>query len=216
MTEEKTTRGGTLLPLLIAVLIAAVVVQSIFLLRLYHSSTGKHSTDKEQRSVISRQNDTNDDKWSDWNVQDWDPYAEMQQMQERMRRMFDDSFNRFRTSPGFIDKWNDLSFAPNYDLIDDGNNYVLKFNIPGADKAKIDVNIEDRVLTVKGSTDERIETKGDKIFRLERRIGQFQRSVTLPGAVNAEKMKAEYKNGILTVEVPKSSKSIAKKSIEVI
>jgi len=134
MIEEKTARGGKLLPLLIAVLIAAVVVQTIFLFRLYRSSAGEQSTNKKSRVVFSPQNDVDRDKLSDWDLQDWDPYAEMQRMHERMRRMFVDSFNRLKTTPGFINKWNDLSFSPDYDLIDDGENYVLRFDLPGADK----------------------------------------------------------------------------------
>jgi len=211
MTEKKSC-GAKFLPLLIAVLIAAVIVQSIVLFRLYRSSTIKHTASKEPRVIAPLQNDFDRDKWSTLDLDDWDPYVEMQRMQEQMRRMFDDSFNRFRASPGFIDKWDDIAFTPDYDLIDDGKSYILKFNIPGADKAKIDISISDWVLTVKGSTNERIERKGDKIFRLERRSGQFQRSVTLPGAVDSNKMKAEYKNGILTVEVPKSSKDTSRNS----
>jgi HSP20 family protein len=89
-------------------------------------------------------------------------------------------------------------------------------DVPGAEKPKLSVTIEDRVLTISGQISESYDRKaGDHIYRKERRSGKFERSVTLPGAVKADEMIAQYENGVLTVTVPKAAENIKSKSIQV-
>lgn len=243
MTDREQKKARTVLAVLVALLTTAVVVQSFFLYRLYRSSereepapqpsvsitrkapagtlqkAGTAGSSRPQRSFppgTPAPYDVDTGAWFGWGLDDWDPFAEMQQMRQRMDRLFEDSFNRFRISPGFTDRWADLSFAPELDLTDDGDNYIVRFNIPGAEKSNISVNIDDRVLTISGRTDERIEEKeGDEILRLERRSGQFRRSTTLPGPVDGVNMKAEYKDGVLTVTVPRKKTEKQAKTIKV-
>jgi HSP20 family protein len=109
-----------------------------------------------------------------------------------------------------------MSFAPQMDVKDQNGEYIVRFDIPGADKSKITVNVDDRQLTVKGSTDETIEKKdGDRVLRQERRSGQFERSITLPGPVEADKITARYENGVLVVTAPKAGQTPNNTTIKV-
>lgn len=139
-------------------------------------------------------------------VDDWNPFAEMQMMQERMSRMFDDAFGRLRMSPNFPSLDEHWMFAPQIDLDEEGTNYIIRMDIPGAEKSDISVHIEGQTLTVSGKTAEtREETDGGTVIRRERRSGNFRRVITLPGPAKSEQMRATYENGVLTITVPKSA-----------
>ncbi|MCE9613620.1 MAG: Hsp20 family protein [Lentisphaerae bacterium] len=147
----------------------------------------------------------------------WNPFAEMQGMQQRMQRMFDDSMGRFQQSPAFTNAWSSQAFSPAMDVTDDGDHYTVRFDLPGVDKNQINVRLDDRILTVSGRAESAVrEEDHDKTLRMERRVGQFERSLTLPGPVQTDKMDARYADGVLTVTVPKASGGGASTSVTVI
>lgn len=225
-------RGNGILPALMIVLLVAVGVQSYFLYRLYQrvetkkpetaSAQPQETAKVEQQAApqtgafgrIKRaaspddEEDVFDFPQFDWDR--WDPFKELNRIQQEMERLFRSSMNRFRTFAPEMDF--ELRFAPEMDLTEDGTNYVVRFDLPGVDKSKISVRLEDRLLTVEGSTDESIEEKsGARTIRRERRMGRFSRTITLPGPVQSEGMKANYENGVLTVIVPKApAKAVGK------
>jgi HSP20 family protein len=126
-------------------------------------------------------------------------------MQERMDRMFNDSYNRFRLSPFFDENKKD-TFLPQTDLIEEDDRYIVKMNIPGSDKAEIQVDVEGDTLTVKAKTQTGQKKKdSDSYLRMERRMGSFQRTLTLPGPVDSGAMETEYEDGVLTIILPKTS-----------
>lgn len=133
----------------------------------------------------------------------WNPYAEMQHMQKEMEQMFEDSFSRFhiKTPEG------GLSARPDVDLQEKPDRYVVTMNAPGAEESSIDVKLEDKVLRISMKTeheqDEADDKNGQYRYR-ERFVGQFQRALTLPGPVNAAKMETTYRNGVLTIMIPKA------------
>lgn len=133
----------------------------------------------------------------------WNPYAEMRHMQNEMEQMFDDSFSRFhmRTPIGSLNK------APDADLREKSDRYIVTVNAPGADESSIDVKLENQVLRISIETeqakDETDDKSGEYKYR-ERFVGQFQRALTLPGPANAAKMTTEYHNGVLTITIPKA------------
>ena len=94
---------------------------------------------------------------------------------------------------------------------------MVQMNIPGADESNISVTLDDRLLTISGRTSS--ETKEgedtDRFLRVERQSGQFQRSLTLPGPVDAERMNAAYKGGVLTVTIPKAEQIPAKRHMTI-
>jgi HSP20 family protein len=80
---------------------------------------------------------------------------------------------------------------------------VLSFDLPGVPEDKIAVELEDNVLTISGERERKEEHSGDRFYRYERRYGQFARSVTLPTGVKESDIKADYRDGVLEIRVPK-------------
>ena len=98
----------------------------------------------------------------------------------------------------------DKSWAPAADIYDNKNNLVIKADLPGMTQKDIDVSVEDDVLRIKGEKKQEREIKEENCHRVERQYGSFVRSFELPMPVQAEKIKASYRNGVLHVELPKA------------
>lgn len=232
--SENRKSGSGVLAALTAILAVVVAVQSYYLYKIYQrgSNEGLESApgisvrqaqpvqSSAPKGSASRIPDIvwlDPDEWFGLGSDRWDPFAEIAQMRERMNRLFDDSFRRFQIDPDFAGSaWESLTFSPEMDLADDGSNYVMRFDLPGVDKANISVSVDGRILTVSGRTEEKIEKKdGRHVYRTERRSGQFERSLTLPGPVDDAGIRAEHKNGVLTVTVPKKAETEARRTITV-
>ena len=131
------------------------------------------------------------------NLTRWEPAREMMTLREAMDRLFDDAFTRpFSTTDG----WS----APAIDMYQTDDEVVVKASLPGIKSDEVQINITGDVLTLKGEVKHEEET-GEKAWHLrEQRWGSFQRSVALPTNVVADKAKAEFENGILTITLPKA------------
>lgn len=130
----------------------------------------------------------------------WNPTRDLFNLRHNMNSMFDDFFYPRRRSYGDEGLWN---WNPAVDIYEDADNIVVKAEIPGMDKEGITVDVKDRVLTLKGERSEDKEVKEDNYYRKERTYGRFERAFTLPADVKTEDIKAEYKDGVLKVIVPK-------------
>jgi len=95
------------------------------------------------------------------------------------------------------------SWAPLCDIYEEGDNIVVKAELPGLDRNDIDVQVENNVLTLRGERKRENEVKSENLFRMERYYGTFTRSFTLPASVDTEKIRAEYKEGVLLLTMPK-------------
>jgi HSP20 family protein len=130
----------------------------------------------------------------------WNPWNELVSLRERMNRVFDDSL--FRS-----DRRDDLmamgTWSPAVDMFEKDDKVVIKAELPGLDKKDISLDLKNGVLTLKGERKHENEVKEENYYRREMSCGKFIRSFTLPGDVDADKIKAEFQNGLLTVEVPK-------------
>jgi HSP20 family protein len=115
---------------------------------------------------------------------------------------------------------NDIDFSiaewpPTVDIEEDDNNYLIRADVPGVDKKDIDVRLGNGVLNITGEKKVEKETgKGSKQHRTERYCGSFSRRFTLPTAIRPDKVDASYKDGVLTVKVPKAENA-RPKSIEI-
>ena len=98
-------------------------------------------------------------------------------------------------------------WLPSLDVSETKDEYVVKAEIPGIDPKDIDISLSDGMLTIKGEKKQEKEEKEENYHLVERSYGTFTRSIQLSGEVQAEKIKAEYKNGILKVVLPKSEKA---------
>ncbi len=123
--------------------------------------------------------------------------------------LFNDSINRLFSEPETARPW-----TPNVDIMETENDIVVKADVPGMNEKDIDVNIEDRTLTLKGERKFEDEKKDKGYHRIERGYGSFVRCFSMPESVDPEKVTADYSNGVLTVTLPK--KEIAKpKSVKI-
>ncbi len=128
----------------------------------------------------------------------WEPFRDLARLQDEMSRMFDDRL--FRTGES-------VGWTPACDIYEDEEGVALRFELAGVDPKDVDVGFENGVLTVKGERKLEKEDKRENYHRVERSYGTFTRSFTLPGSVDAEKIKAETKNGVLTVTLPKKAEA---------
>jgi HSP20 family protein len=126
-----------------------------------------------------------------------DPFRELAAMQDRMSRLFGDVYLRDEDT-GFRGTW-----TPAVDIFEtDGHDLVLKAELPGMSREDIEVTVENSTLMLKGTKKFDAEVKEENYRRIERTYGTFHRSFTLPNTVDASKVAADFKNGVLTVKLP--------------
>jgi HSP20 family protein len=131
----------------------------------------------------------------------WEPFRDLVSLQDRMNRLFDESF---RGARGAEEDWAlGGSWAPVVDIYEHEGNIVLKAELPGVDSKDVDVRVENNVLTLRGERKFDSEVKKESYHRVERAYGAFSRSFTLPTVVDTDKIKAEFRDGVLRLTLPK-------------
>jgi HSP20 family protein len=123
---------------------------------------------------------------------------DFQAVQERVNRIFADTALSRMGSEETMGSW-----TPLCDIHEDGDDIVVTAELPGIDRNDIDVQVENNILTLKGERKREKEFRSENAYRMERFYGSFSRSFTLPVTVDTEKIKAEYRDGVLTVHLPK-------------
>ena len=129
------------------------------------------------------------------------PFAELDDLGSGLR-LFQDTVNRLLSEP------TSRPWTPSVDILETENELLLKADLPGVDMKDIDIEMENGTLTLRGERKFENETKEGGYHRIERSYGSFARYFTLPDTVDAESVKADFKNGVLTVQLPK--KELAK------
>ncbi len=130
------------------------------------------------------------------------PWRGISGLKQEMDRLFD----RFTESKW--DEWPALGeWAPSLDLKETKDSLVVKAEVPGMDPKDIEISLQENLLTIKGEKKREKEQKDEHYHRVERSYGAFTRSVTLPVGVDASKVDATFKNGLLTVMLPKTPAS---------
>jgi len=135
------------------------------------------------------------------------PWREMPTRHNRINRLFEEPFFRISrlADDDSMGMWN-----PAVDLYEKDDHFVIKAELPGVDKSDIKIDLKDRVLTLSGERTYDNEVKEENYYRQERSYGKFQRVFRLPDDVDSDKIKAEFKDGVLQVEVPKPEDKKAK------
>jgi HSP20 family protein len=131
----------------------------------------------------------------------WEPIRELASLQERMNRLFNDSFSPVTSQESLAAG----SFVPPVDVYEDEQGIRLKMEVPGIDEKDIDVRLENNLLTVRGERKLEKETKEENYHRIERSYGSFTRSFSLPNTVNSEDVKAAYSKGVLSISLGKKA-----------
>ena len=141
----------------------------------------------------------------------WDPFRELEDMSDRLNRVFSrPALPRTNGKETMIV----ADWVPSVDVSETDGEYRIKAEIPDVKKEDVRVTLEDGVLTIQGERKQEKEEKGKKYHRVEHSYGSFVRSITLPDLVDEEQVKAEFKDGVLNLQLPKSEKA-KPKSIEV-
>jgi HSP20 family protein len=130
----------------------------------------------------------------------FDPFRGMATLQDRINRIFDDASFRSRDNE---DEINLCAWKPAVDIYDNADNIVINAELPGVEKKDVTVEIKDNIITLKGERTINNEVKEENYYRKERCFGTFQRSFTLPDAFSSDKVKANFKDGVLKIEIPK-------------
>jgi HSP20 family protein len=141
----------------------------------------------------------------------WEPLGELEDIQNRLSSIFGPAPLRRGNSGEEI---NLADWSPLADIIEDDKEYVIRAELPEVRKDDVKVTVENGVLTISGERKMEKEEKGKKYHRVERAYGSFVRSFTLPEDADTEKIQAEFKEGILTIHLPKNEKA-RPKQIEV-
>jgi HSP20 family protein len=130
----------------------------------------------------------------------WDPFRDAAKLQNRINRMFDESFGRSRESDI---EMNVRAWRPAVDIYDAENGIVVAVELPGVSKESVSVEVKDDVLTLKGERLADPAVSEDSYYRRERLFGPFKRSFTLHQNVKPDQIKATFKDGILQIEIPR-------------
>jgi HSP20 family protein len=129
----------------------------------------------------------------------WDPFRDMNVLQDRMNRLFEDAGHGWRGSePSATTAW-----SPAVDIFETEGEIVVKAELPGMERKDITLSLEKNVLTLKGERRFDKETKEENYHRVERAYGGFSRSFSIPATVDDEKIRADYKDGVLKIILPK-------------
>ena len=208
------------LPYLIMIMAVVIGIQFFWLVRLYGQIDQQEKNFSEDSMVddfFSDSDDQNglsiipnnpfvDDYFNrPFDPNKWDPFQEMQRMQDHVNSMFGDAFGRFSRSPKFDNLFDSGSFTPEIDIKDEGDHFIIKIDLPGADNSNVNITCKDQELKISGKIDQLQEdSKRSGLLRRERRSGQFSRTITLPAPVEADKMETKIDKGIVTVTIPKA------------
>jgi HSP20 family protein len=141
----------------------------------------------------------------------WDPFKELEDLHTRITSALGRSAWR---KDGDQDSLPLATWAPLVDITEDENEFLIKAELPEVRKEDVRVSVENGVLAISGERKVEQEEKTTKFHRIERSYGSFMRSFTLPDGTDAAKVKAEFKDGILRVHLPKDEKA-KPRSIEV-
>ena len=138
-------------------------------------------------------------RWQNPNRTSDNPFEQLTHLRQEMQRLFESPF------AGLTQGFN--AWAPAVDLFEDKDNVIVKAELPGMKKEDIDVSLHDGTLTISGERKLERKKEEGETYRSERFYGRFQRSVLLPTSVAADKVNASYRDGILTITLPKSEES---------
>jgi len=136
----------------------------------------------------------------------WPGFNRLTNLQDELDRFFDTPFAALTQGTSFNGAW-----TPALDVYEDMDSFVVKAELPGMKKDENEVSLHDGILCISGERKAETKTEDAEVYRAERFVGRFQRSVVLPATVAADKVKAAYTDGVLTITLPKTEEAKPKK-----
>src|SRR5438445_8575002 len=128
----------------------------------------------------------------------YEPFRGLSTLHDQVNRLFNETMFRGQGEDSAITTW-----APAVDIFETPNELVVKADLPDVDEKDIDIRVENNLLTIRGERKFEKSVSEDNYLRIERACGAFSRSFSLPNTVDPDAIKAEYRDGVLTVHVPK-------------
>jgi len=163
---------------------------------------------KRVEELESNQNQQQDNNASEYfnnrSNKSWDPFAEMDRIQEEMNRMFQNSYNRRgnRDKDMFSDT---MSFDYDMDVKETKDGYEIRFDMTGLDKEKIDIQIDEYSITIKGEHSKEDTRENSHQYFSSRSFGSFMKTIPLPVDADTSKVKTEKEGGSLVIRIPKKT-----------
>ena len=129
----------------------------------------------------------------------WPTFGRLSSLRDELDRLFESPFAGLTQASQLLSGW-----TPALDVHEDKDNFVVHAELPGMKREEIDVTLHDGALSISGERKLEKKYEESEVYRTERFFGKFQRTVTLPAPVAADKVKAQYKDGVLTITLPKT------------
>lgn len=141
-------------------------------------------------------------RWNKTETPAWPTFGRLSDLRDELDRLFESPFGELSRASRLLNGW-----APAVDLYEDKDGFTVTAELPGLKREDIDVSLNEGSLVISG--ERKTEQKFDEAasHRVERYFGRFQRSIVLPASVKADKIAAQYKDGVLTVTLPKSEEA---------
>lgn len=137
----------------------------------------------------------------------WDPIREIDSLQGEMNRLFSSFFDTPTARGGNGGTAATRRWLPAMDLVETGEHFVLRADLPGITEDDVKIEVENNVMTIAGERKAEHEEKHEGYYRLERATGAFSRSLTLPEGIDADAVSATFNNGVLEVRIPKPAEA---------
>ena len=129
----------------------------------------------------------------------WAGFGRLSSLRDELDRLFESPWSELARTSQLLSGW-----TPALDVHEDKDNFVVQAELPGMKREEIDVSLHDGALSISGERKTEKKYEEAEVYRTERFFGKFQRTVTLPTPVAADKVKAQYKDGVLTITLPKT------------
>ena len=132
----------------------------------------------------------------------WTGFGRLSSLRDELDRLFESPWTELARTSQLLSGW-----TPALDVHEDKDNFVVRAELPGMKREDIDVSLHDGALSISGERKTEKKYEEAEVYRTERFFGKFQRTVTLPAAVAADKVKAQYQDGVLTITLPKTEEA---------
>lgn len=133
--------------------------------------------------------------------------AEMDALHRSIDRLFAETWNGGFGPSLLSDPWAARRVTPSVDVVEDEKAFRVSVELPGMSDKDVAVTLDDRTLVIRGEKKEEKEKKEKDVYRRERAYGSFRRTIELPGEVDAAKIEAKFRDGVLTIDLPKTAES---------
>ena len=141
-------------------------------------------------------------KWQRPSLATWPSFGRLSDLREEIDRLFDSPLTELTRTSQLLSGW-----TPALDVFEEKDNFVVKAELPGMKKEDIEVSFHDGSLSISGERKSETKHEDAEVYRAERFFGRFQRTGTLPAPVAVDKVKAAYKDGVLTITLPKTEEA---------